>query len=163
MTDNPVLVSLFEHKAWCNRRLMQTLRAAPADVDRGGFARVVLTIDHTANVDEIFRARLEGAEPALASTIPRAMPDLDALAERMARADAWYLDHARRLTPADLAETIDFTFADDGDRGRMSRADILAHIITHGVAHRAALGRALADLGVKAPGEMVTTFRRVEA
>ena len=82
------LVSLFEHKAWCNRRLIETLRSAPADVDRGRFALVVLTVDHTANVDEIFKARLEGAQPGLSSTIPRAMPDLDALAERMAAIDA---------------------------------------------------------------------------
>ncbi len=163
MTDNAFLISLFEHKAWCNRRLMETLRAAPADIDQGKFALIVLTIDHTANVDEIFQARLQGAEPALASTIPRAMPDLDALTERMAQTDAWYLDYAANVTPADLAETLDFAFVDDGDPGRMTRADILAHIITHGVAHRAALGKRMADLGIPGPGEMVTTFRRVEA
>ena len=163
MADNAFLVSLFEHKAWCNRRLMETLRAAPADVDTGKFALVVLTVGHTANVDEIFKARLEGAEPQLASTIPRAMPDLAALAERMARTDAWYLDYARGLTPAALTEVIDFAFVDDDDPGRMTRADILAHIITHGVAHRAALGRSMAEAGVKGPGEMVTTFRRAIA
>ena len=163
MTDNAFLVSLFEHKAWCNRRLMETLRTAPAEVDRGKFALIVLTVDHTANVDEIFKARLEGAEPALASTIPRAMPDLDALAERMARTDAWYLDYAAHVTPADLGETVEFAYLDDEDTGRMTRADILAHIITHGVAHRAALGKRMADLGIQGPGEMVTTFWRIEA
>ena len=44
----------------------------------------------------------------------------------------------------------------------MTRGDILAHIVTHGVAHRAALGRSLAELGLEGPGEMVTTFRREE-
>jgi uncharacterized damage-inducible protein DinB len=162
MDENVFLVSLFEHKAWCNRRLLETLRAAPADVDRGGWIVVLFTVDHTANVDQIFKARLEDAEPDLPNTVARAMPDLDALAERMAALDAWFIDYARRVTPAELAEPVDFTFVDDAAPGRMTRGDILAHLITHGAAHRGAIGKTLADLGVRGVSEMVTTFRRVE-
>ena len=162
MSDNAVLVSLFEHKAWCNRRLIEALRNAPGDIDRGAWIVVLFTFDHTANVDQIFKARLEGAEPDLPNTVSRAMPDLDALAERMAGLDAWFVDYAARVTSAELAEAIDFTFVDDGAPGRMTRGDMLAHLITHGAAHRGAIGKTLSDLGVTGAGEMVTTFRRVE-
>ena len=73
------------------------------------------------------------------------------------------MDYAARVTAAELAESVDFTFVDDGEPGRMSRGDMLAHIITHGAAHRDAIGKMLSDLGVKGASEMVTTFRRVEA
>jgi len=153
------LVSLFEHKAWCNRRLVEALRAAPAEVDRRAWAVILFTLDHTSIVDEVFRARLEGAEPTFPSTVARTMPDLDATAARMAASDAWYLDYARRATPAELAEAVDFAFVDDGAPGRMTRGDILAHVITHGASHRGAIGKMLEGLGVRGASDMVTTFR----
>jgi len=45
----------------------------------------------------------------------------------------------------------------------MTKADMLAHVITHGAAHRGAIGKMLEDLGVPGVSDMVTTFRRVEA
>lgn len=162
MVDNAFLISLFEHKAWCNRNLLEALRAPPADVDRRSWAIVLFTFDHTAIVDEVFKARLEGAEPGFPSTVANAMPDLEALAERMARTDAWYLDYVRRVAPAQLEETIDFAFVDDGAPGRMTRGDMLAHVITHGASHRGAIGKMLEGLGGRGASDMVTTFRRVQ-
>ena len=156
-----VLVSLFEHKAWCNARLAEALAAAPADVDRRRWAVVLFTFDHTAIVDKVFKARLMGEAPAVASTVATTWPDLAALTAAMAETDAWYLDYARRATPAELEQTIDFAFVDDGAPGRMTRGDMLAHVITHGASHRGAIGKMLETLGVTGASDMVTTFRRV--
>jgi uncharacterized damage-inducible protein DinB len=160
---DPLLVSLFEHKAWCNQRLVEALRAAPKIEDRRAWAVVVLTFEHTSIVDRVFQARLEGVEPPFASTVGRTMPNLALLAETMAATDGWYLDYARRVTPAELEAVIEFAFVDDGAPGRMTRVDMLAHVITHGAAHRGAIGKMLEDLGVPGASDMVTTFRRVEA
>jgi len=158
-----LLVSLFEHKAWCNQRLAEALRAAPKVEDRRAWAVVVLTFEHTSIVDRVFKARLEGAAPPFASTVGRAMPDLAALAQTMAATDGWYLDYARRATPAELETVVEFAFVDDGAPGRMTRADMLAHVITHGASHRGAIGKMLENLGIAGAPDMVTTFRRVEA
>jgi uncharacterized damage-inducible protein DinB len=40
----------------------------------------------------------------------------------------------------------------------MTRAEILAHIITHGASHRGAIGRMLETLKVAGAPDMVTTF-----
>ncbi len=162
MAESAFLVSMFEHKAWCNQRLLEALRAAPADVDRRSWVVILFTFDHTAIVDEVFKARLEGAEPGFTATVASAMPDLDALAARMAATDAWYVDYARRASPAELAETLDFAFVDDGAPGRMTRGDMLAHVITHGASHRGAIGKMLEGLSVPGASDMVTTFRRVD-
>ena len=159
---DPLLASLFEHKAWCNQRLIVALSAAPKVEDRRAWAVVVLTFEHTSIVDRVFKARLEGVSPPFASTVGRAVPDLAELAETMAATDAWYLDYARQATPAELETVVEFAFIDDGAPGRMTKGDMLAHVITHGASHRGAIGKMLEGLGVRGAPDMVTTFRRLE-
>jgi uncharacterized damage-inducible protein DinB len=158
-----LLVSLFEHKAWCNQGLVEALRAAPKDVDRRSWAVILFTFDHTSIVDQVFRARLEGREPAFSSTVASAMPDLDKLAETIAATDAWYLDYVRGSSPDALASVVEFAFVDDGSPGRMTRADMLAHVITHGASHRGAITKMLEALNLPGAPDMVTTFRRPAA
>ena len=132
----------------------------PGDVDRGARAVILFTFDHTSRVDQVFKARLEGVEPAYASTVAGAMPNLGALSETLARTDGWYVNYARRATPAELATLVEFTFVDDGAPGRMSKGDMLAHVITHGASHRGAIGKMLETLKLPGAPDMVTTFRR---
>jgi uncharacterized damage-inducible protein DinB len=157
--SNAFLVSLFEHKAWCNRGLVEALRAAPADVGRRQWAIVLLTLDHTSIVDRIFQARLEGTEAGFDSVVAERRPDLEALGAALAEADAWYLDYVKAVTPAELASVVEFTFVADGDPGRMTKGEILAHVITHGASHRGAIGKMLEGLGVAGAPDMVTSFQ----
>ena len=154
------LSTLFQHKAWCNRGLIEALRAAPADVDRRQMAVILFTLDHTSIVDQIFKAHLSGATPGFTAVIAGRMPDLDALSRTLAETDAWYLDYVGRVSPAELETEIAFTFVDDGSPGRMTRGEMLAHVITHGASHRGAIGKMLEGLGVRGASDMVTTFHR---
>src|SRR6202011_5307244 len=99
-----------EHKAWCNRGLIAALRAAPAGADRQQMAVILFTLDHTSIVDQIFKARLTGAAPGFDAVIAGARPELDALAATMAATDAWYVDYAARVSPAELEDVIEFNF-----------------------------------------------------
>jgi len=49
--------------------------------------------------------------------------------------DREYVDYVSTLDCHQLAEQIDFSFT-DGAPGRMSREEMLMHVITHGVGHR---------------------------
>jgi hypothetical protein len=53
--------------------------------------------------------------------------------------DRWYLEYVPRLSADELAEPIEFAFT-DGAQGRMSREEMLAHVITHGGYHRGDVG-----------------------
>ncbi len=158
--SNSFLITVFEHKAWCNRGLIEALRAAPETADRAGLAVAIFTFDHTNVVDRIFRAHLSGTEHGIDNVVATRFPKLDELADAMAETDAWYLDYVRGVTPAELEEVVEFTFV-DGDPGRMTRGEILAHIITHGASHRGAVGKMLEGLQVHGAADMVTTFSRV--
>jgi uncharacterized damage-inducible protein DinB len=154
------LATLFQHKAWCNQGLVEALRAAPADMDRRQRAIVLFTLDHTSIVDQVFKAHLSGAAPPVTATVAGQLPDLDALGRALAETDAWYLDYVARVSPAELDAEVAFTFVDDGASGRMTRGEMLAHVITHGASHRGAIGKMLEGLGVRGASDMVTTFQR---
>lgn len=159
------LATVFAHKAWCNRQLIAALKAAPASAREGenrrAWVTAVMTFDHTRLVDAVFRARLEGREAAETSTVAGRMPDLEALGEALAEGDAWFEAYVARAAPDELAETLEFSFVDDGAPGRMTRGEMLAHVITHGASHRGAIGKMLELLGVSGASDMVTTFVRV--
>ena len=158
--SNALLVTLFEHKAWCNARLVEALRAAPDDVDRRQMTIILFTLDHTSIVDRIFQAHLSGTEHGYHGVVAGGFPELEALSARLSETDAWYVDYARRVTPAEQESVVDFAYVGDGDRGRMTRGQILAHVITHGASHRGAIGKMLEGLNIPGAPDMVTTFQR---
>jgi uncharacterized damage-inducible protein DinB len=123
-------------------------------------AVVLFTLDHTAIVDQIFRARLTGAEPGFDAVVASALPDLDRLEATLSESDRWYIDYVTRVTPAELETSVEFIFVGDGEEGRMTRAEMLAHVITHGASHRGAIGKMLEMLNVEGASDMVTTFVR---
>jgi uncharacterized damage-inducible protein DinB len=156
--SNPALTALFEHKAWCNRGFIAALRAASAEADRRLMAVAVFTLDHTSIVDQLFKARLAGEpEPAFTEVVASARPDLDVLAATMAATDAWYLDYVAHASPAELDQLVEFTYL-DGDPGRMTKAQMLAHVITHGASHRGAINKTFEGTDVRgSPAERAAT------
>ena len=156
--SDPFLTATFQHKAWANQRLIGALRGAPADVDRGQMVLALFTFDHTSIVDRIFKARLLGEAPAFEGVIATRMPDLDEMSATMAETDAWYIDYVSAVSPAELETVVDFTFVDNGDPGRMTKAQMLAHVITHSASHRGAIGKMLGEMKVEGASDMVTTF-----
>lgn len=151
------LITLFRHKAWCNEGLVSALKAAPGDVDRRQMATILLTFEHTAIVDQIFKARLSGSEPGFAAVVGTRVPDLDLLAATLRETDGWYLDYVGNVPLAELDEIVTFAFV-DGDPGRMTKGEILAHVVTHGASHRGAIGKMMENLGIAGASDMVTTF-----
>ena len=63
------------------------------------------------------------------------MPTLEDLSADIRKSDREYIDYVSALDRDQLAERIDFAFT-DGAPGRMSREEMLMHVITHGIGHR---------------------------
>ena len=154
------LVTLFQHKAWCNQGLVAALRAAPKDVDRRQMVTILLTLEHTSIVDRIFKARLCADNHAFTAVVGTRVPDLDQLGETMRETDAWYIDYVERVPLPELDDIVTFTFVSDGDAGHMTKGQILAHVLTHGASHRGAIGKLMESCGIAGASDMVTTFQR---
>lgn len=121
---------------------------------------IVLTFEHTSIVDRIFRARILDETPPFESVVSGRVPALDDLRRTMAETDAWYVDYAGGASPAELDEVVEFTYVADGEPGRMTRGEMLGHVLTHANSHRGQIGEMLGRLGVDGAPDMLTTFLR---
>ncbi|HEX4196797.1 MAG TPA: DinB family protein [Caulobacteraceae bacterium] len=153
-----LLASLFEHKAWANQEMFAALRKVPADANRRDMAVILFTLDHLSITDQIFKANISGQSHLFEAVVARAMPNLDELAETVRATDAWYVDYVKSASEAELGESVAFTFVADGMAGRMTREEMLGHVLTHGASHRGAVGKMLEIMQVQGPPDMFTTF-----
>jgi uncharacterized damage-inducible protein DinB len=127
------LRSLFHYKAWANDQLLSALAALGADSAVTGLA--IKALSHTFVVDRIFAAHLRRQAHAYASANLSELPGLGQLSADIRASDLEYVDYVASLDGRQLADRIDFAFT-DGAPGRMSREEMLMHVITHGVGHR---------------------------
>jgi uncharacterized damage-inducible protein DinB len=95
----------------------------------------VKALSHTYVVDQIFAAHMKGRHHGFASPNLSEMPTLESLSADFRTSDQDYIEYVSALDPHQLLEQIDFRFT-DGAPGRMSREEMLLHVITHGVGHR---------------------------
>ena len=124
---------LFRYKAWADDALLTALAAL--DPETQAVQLALKALSHSYAVDQIFAAHLRKKEHFYTSANPMPLPTLDTLAADLRASDQVYIAYVAGLSPDQLAERIDFRFT-DGASGRMSREEMLLHIITHGVGHR---------------------------
>jgi uncharacterized damage-inducible protein DinB len=127
------LQHLFRFKAWANDELLTTLTELNRESPITGLA--IKALSHTYVVDRIFIAHMRRKAHAYNSANLSEMPTLEDLSADIRKSDREYIDYVALLDRGQLAEQIDFTFT-DGVPGRMSREEMLMHVITHGVGHR---------------------------
>lgn len=151
-----VLTSLFGHKAWANRELFALLGTLPDTLNEQRHT-CIRTLNHIYVVDRLFQARLAGTPDPFDRTNTDATPTLEALRSEVEATDAWYEDYVKTLAPAQRSEVLEFTFT-DGDAGRMSREEILLHVITHGGYHRGNVGQVLKSVDIAPPRDLYTKF-----
>jgi uncharacterized damage-inducible protein DinB len=150
------LISLFGHKAWANGELFALLATLPAG-QAEALNTSIRTLNHIYVVDRLFRARLAGEPAPFEATNTKATPTLGQLRDDVAATDAWYHQYVSSLTDDQASEMLDFTFA-DGDRGRMTREEMLLHVITHGGYHRGNVGQVLKSISIAPPRDLYTKF-----
>lgn len=130
---NDTLRNLFRYKAWANDELLTALAKLGAESPITQLA--IKALSHTYVVDRIFAAHLRRQNHAYTSANLSEMPTLEELSADIRASDREYVDYVSTLDGDPSADRIDFTFT-DGAPGRMSRAEMLMHVITHGVGHR---------------------------
>jgi uncharacterized damage-inducible protein DinB len=157
MSASTLLVSLFKYKAWANEELFAEMAKLDPELHQEDRHTAVRILNHVYVVDRIFAAHLTGKVHAYTATNTVETPTLDALGNSVEALDRWYVDYALSLPDQLLSERLSFTFT-DGEMGRMSREEMLAHVITHGGYHRGAVGRILVQNSVPPPRDLLTGY-----
>jgi uncharacterized damage-inducible protein DinB len=149
------LQRLFRHKAWANDEWLTALAGLDSGSPVMGLALQALSHSHV--VDRIFAAHLRREPHAYTSANMAEMPALADLARDIRASDREYVDYVATLDRRQLAERIDFIFT-DGAPGRMSREEMLMHVITHGVGHRGQVSAVMLLNSMPAVRDGFTTY-----
>ncbi|AZO33268.1 damage-inducible protein DinB [Mesorhizobium sp. M2A.F.Ca.ET.037.01.1.1] len=162
MSAKTLLKGLLAYQAWANDELLETL--AGLDPSRGAAERhaAIRLMNHIHVVSRIFAAHLEGVAHGYAGDNAPDTPEPHVLRANLVEVDRWYLDHLETISEQALAEPIAFTFT-DGDKGCMTRQEMLTHVVLHGGYHRGEVGRMLAGIAVSPPWDTYAVhLHRVE-
>ena len=157
MSTANLLTSLLHYNAWANRELFGELQRLDPQAQHAELHAALRILNHSHVVERIFVANLQGLQHTYTATNTAKTPTLEALRQAVQDTDRWYLDYVAGLSAEQLGEVIAFTFV-DGDSGRMSREEMLAHIITHCGYHRGAVGRIMAQLSLAPPRDIYSRF-----
>lgn len=155
-----LLPTLFAQKTWANNELYHQLATVTASEHASQLHAAIRMLNHIYVVDRIFRAHLLGEPHGYTATNTDETPELGELQFAVAETDAWYEQYSASITAEQLKTSIAFKFT-DGDAGRMTREEMLAHIITHGAYHRGNVGQILKSIYVAAPRDLLTKFLHV--
>ena len=127
------------YNAWADRMLYDAAAALPdgeAEKPRTGlFRNIVHTLNHNYVIDQIWRGHLEGRPHGYTARNTPDHPPLSELWALQQEAHGWYVAWADSMTDAQLAQPIDYELI-GGNPGRMTRGDILMHVVTHHSYHR---------------------------
>ena len=127
------LQRLFRYKAWANDELLTALAGLGGESPITGLA--IKALSHSYVIDQIFAAHMRRKAHGYTSANLSEMPTMEDLSADIRKSDREYIDYVSALDRDQLAERIDFAFT-DGAPGRMSREEMLMHVITHGIGHR---------------------------
>ncbi|WP_426238346.1 DinB family protein [Pararhizobium sp. DWP1-1-3] len=150
-------LTLYGYHAWANADLFGKLEKLDPDTQKTERHTAIRLINHYYVVAQIFAAHLTGKTHGYTSDNTADTPSLNELRAAVSASDRWYLDYVQTVPPQQLSDAIRFDFT-DGDKGCMSRAEMLTHVILHGGYHRGEVGRILSQLSTTPPWDTFAVY-----
>lgn len=139
MITTPTARMLTRYNAWANKRIFDAVAALPegeATRERPTrFKNMVNTLNHLYVVDLIWQAHLEGRPHGIPALDAVLHPQLADLWRARQAIDGWYVDLSDGISDAALEDKVGFTLI-GGNRGVMTRGEILLHVVSHSNYHR---------------------------
>lgn len=131
--------TLTRYNNWANQLIFDAVAALPegeATKPRATlFKNMVHTLNHNYVIDLIWQAHLEGRDHGFTARNTPGHPPLEELRAKQQAIDDWYIAWADAQSEATLAQPVHFTLI-GGNRGVMTRGEILLHIVNHTTYHR---------------------------
>jgi len=153
------LRKLTRYNAWANRMMFDAVDALPpgeALKERKSlFRNMVHTLNHCYVVGLIWQAHLEGREHGFTARNTPDHPPLGELRGKQAALDAWF--EAQCTKPLD--GMIPFVLI-GGNRGEMTRAEIVLHVVNHNTYHRGFVAEMFYEVPARPPATDLPVFAR---
>jgi uncharacterized damage-inducible protein DinB len=143
------------YNAWANVLTFDAVQALPPEEAtrerKSVFRSMAHTLNHCYVVGLIWQAHLEGREHGFTARNTPDHPPLDELRRKQVEQDEWFIAQASQPEQV-LDERVRFTLV-GGNRGEMTRGEILLHIVNHNTYHRGYV----ADMFYQVPARQPTT------
>lgn len=152
-----LLTTLFSYNAWANADLCDKMKSVDSNAHSSEFATALGLICHYNVVAKIFSGHLQGLAHGFTSDTLEVTAPLDELRSQVLSVDQWYIEYIKTISDESLAETVSFSFT-DGDKGLMSREEMLLHVALHATVHRGEVARLLWQLSLTPPWETLAVF-----
>ena len=157
------LSMLARYNAWANRLMFDAVAALPegeATRPRASlFRNMVHTLNHNYVIGLIWQAHLSGRSHGFSERNTPDHPPLAELRRSQELLDAWYIAQSDTLPEAALGERLAFTLI-GGNRGEMSRAEMLLHVVNHCTYHRGFVADLFFQVPARPPLTDLTVFLR---
>ncbi|PLP59218.1 damage-inducible protein DinB [Mesorhizobium loti] len=152
-----MLRTLYGYQAWANNDLFDKLALLDPQAQAAELRTTLRLVSHHHVVAEIFAAHLSGTRHHHLSDNTVETPTLDALRASVAATDRWYQNYVNDVVPDRLDEAVAFTFT-DGDKGTMTRHEMLQHVALHSAIHRGEVSRILVQLSITPPWDTLAVY-----
>lgn len=126
---------------------------------RSLFKNMVHTLNHNYVIDVIWRCHLEGRPHGYTARNTPEHPPLAQLRVLQASIDRWYVGWADALSDGALREAVSFTLI-GGNRGVMTRGQILLHVVNHTTYHRGFVADLFCQVPAQPPLTDLTVYLR---
>jgi uncharacterized damage-inducible protein DinB len=154
MVDPQSARELTRYRMWADRLTFDAVAALPPQqlVKRRPtpLKTMIGTLNHIYLVDLIWQAHLEDRDHGFEARDLVLHEGLLELQRAQRSINQWYVDWSDRQTAQSLAETVRFRFV-DGERGAMTRGDILLHVVNHATYHRGWIAEMFFEVPVRNP------------
>jgi len=147
-----LLQTLYGYHGRANMELLDRLETVDRRKYDAELETAVRLISHYYVVSRIFAGHLQGLPHGFTTDNLDDTLALTELRASVAASDEWYLGYVRDTSPSILSEAVSFTFT-DGDKGQMTREEMLLHVALHATLHRGEVSRILWQLSITPPWE----------
>jgi uncharacterized damage-inducible protein DinB len=163
MSFSETIKRLTGYKAWANELTFSAAASLPAGEAtkerKTKFGNIVHTLNHVYVIDCIFKAHLEKTTHPYTARNTETYPPLEELWQAVKLIDQWYIDYADSISEPEWQDIISFKFV-DGRAGRMSRSEIILHVINHGAYHRGLVSDMMYQVPAIPPANDLTVYLR---
>lgn len=150
------------YNAWANSRIHVACgRQSPAELaeDRRGFFKSILgTLNHILVADLIYRERLEKQPTSFDRLDTILHDDFAALRAAQKAQDAWYVEFADGMDPAELDGTLSFDTVGTGEYFSLPLRTCLTNLFEHQIHHRGQIHHMISHAGHYPPPLDVVKF-----
>lgn len=139
MDARTYLRSLLEYNAWANEELNKKVQDLPPEEvtkkRKTILESIHLSLNHLLTVDMMWHAHMEKRPHGISELRAVQHENLEDFWPARAAMDKKLIDYLDGLSDADLEEVVDYELI-GGNKGALSRAMCLSHLVTHGSYHR---------------------------